>query len=446
MSNLKAIKCPKCVAPLQFNGGGRVKTITCAYCKSILDIENEFAILGHFRNIQQAHEVPFKIGMKGVLEEIEYTIIGRITYHEVTADFFWDDFLLFSPLYGYAWLTYEKGHTIYAKRERHLPLLLWEDMNRIETIQINEIDYKVEAPYEAKINYIEGELTWVAKKYDKVKIIDMYAPPVGISMEKTKNEVEFYASKYLDNQLVYDAFAVPKDEQEKNNGVHELVGFGNDFFKPFLKISAFVFTLLVIVLLILNIAGKGELLKVISASNIQESSQKFHISDEKYLTTLNLVSSSKKALNNFNVAIKQKEETLFSINKSLTYINPKITSTSNIKLSTWEPEAKEVLVYLNLPKGDYNLIVSPTDNALSSSISVYIKQGVIRLNYFVWIILIILFVWGLYWIKKRRYEHILDEEEGGFFAPFIIYFVFYPFLAFFIVSSLFKIFKLMVGI
>ncbi len=446
MPNVKAIKCPKCAAPLQFNGGGRVKTITCAYCKSILDIDNEFAILGNFRNTQHMHSVPFEIGMHGKLENIDYTIIGRITYTQIDDTFFWDDFLLFSPLYGYAWLTYEKGHTIYTKRERHLPLLLWEDMNRIETIQINDIDYKVEAPYEAQINYIEGELTWVAKKYDKVRIIDMYAPPVGISMEKTKNEVEFYASKYLDNQLVYDAFDVPKDEQEPNNGVHELLGFGNDFFKPFLKISAVTLALVLVLLFVLNIAGKGIPVSNLSASNTQEKSKAFHISSKKYLTTLKFYASSKKELNNFNIAIKQNEETLFSINKTISYLNPKISTTSNLKLPTWERNAKKVLVYLNLPKGDYNLTVSPIDSSFSSSIVVYLSQGVIRLNYFAWILMLIVIVWVLYWIKKIDYTRKLEEEERGFFITIFKYLIFFPFVAFFMWASLRKIFELMVGV
>ncbi len=446
MSSINAIKCPKCAAPLQFNGGGRVKSITCAYCKSILDIDNEFAILGNFKNTQHEHELPFKIGMKGFIENIEYTIIGRVTYTEIDHEFFWDDFLLFSPLYGYAWLTYEKGHISYAKRERHLPLLVWDEMNRIESITLHELNYKVEAPYTAKISYIEGELTWVAKKHDKIRIIDMYAPPFGISMERTKNEMEFYASKYLDNTLVYEAFDVPQDERVKNNGVHELLGFGENFFKPFLKISAIALSILLTTLFVFFLANQGKAVTSVFGSNLKENSKEFNISSEKYLTTLTLDATSKKALNNFNLTIKQKEETLFSINKTITYINPKISTTKHLKLPTWEDDAKEVLVYLNLPKGSYTLSLSPIDINISSKLTVQIREEIMRFNYFVWIILFILSVWGIYWIKKRRYEQTLDEEEGGFFAPFVIYFVFYPFLAFFIVSSLFKIFKLMVGI
>jgi len=446
MSSINAIKCPKCAASLQFNGGGRVKSITCAYCKSILDIDNEFAILGNFKNTQHEHELPFKIGMKGFIENIEYTIIGRVTYTEIDHEFFWDDFLLFSPLYGYAWLTYEKGHISYAKRERHLPLLVWDEMNRIESITLHELNYKVEAPYTAKISYIEGELTWVAKKHDKIRIIDMYAPPFGISMERTKNEMEFYASKYLDNTLVYEAFDVPQDERVKNNGVHELLGFGENFFKPFLKISAIALGILLSILFLFYISNEGKAVTTLFGTNMQGNSKKFTISSEKYLTTLSLVANSTKALNNFNLTIKQKEETLFSINKTITYINPKISTTKHLKLPTWEDDAKEVLVYLNLPKGSYTLSLSPIDINISSKLTVQIREEIMRFNYFVWIILFILSVWGIYWIKKRRYEQTLDEEEGGFFAPFVIYFVFYPFLAFFIVSSLFKIFKLMVGI
>lgn len=446
MPTTKAIKCPKCAAPLQFNGGGRVKSITCAYCKSILDIDNEFAILGNFKNTQHDHEVPFKIGMQGVIESIEYTIIGRVTYTEIYQEYFWDDFLLFSPLYGYAWLTYEEGHISYAKRERHLPLLVWDDMNRIESIRLHEHEYKVQPPYTAKISYIEGELTWVAKKYDKVKIIDMYAPPLGISMERTKNEIEFYGSKYLESSMVYDAFDVPEDERVKNNGVHELIAFGEDFFKPFLKISSIALGILLTILFLFYITNEGRAVTTLFGTNLQESSKNFTIKSEKYLSTLKLVAKSKKALNNFNITIQQKEEKLFSINRTISYISPKISSSKHLNLPTWESDAKQVLVYLNLPKGSYTLTIAPINSSLNSKLFAEVREEVIRLNYFVWTILLILGVWGIYGLKKYHYEQQLEEEEKSIFISFAQYFFFYPLLGWFLLSSLIKIFNLIIGI
>jgi len=446
MSQIKAIKCPKCAAPLNLLGGGRVKTITCAYCKSILDIDQEFQVLGNFKKIQHEHEVPFEIGMQGVLEGIEYTIIGRVTYTQEYNEFFWDDFLLFSPLYGYAWLTYEKGHTLYSKRERQLPLLLWEDMNRTEEVMLKETKYKVLEPYTAKIIYIEGELTWVAKKHDKVKIIDMYAPRMGISMEKSNNEIEFYTTKYIENSTVYEAFDVPKDEQIENNGVHELLEFGEKFFQPFLKIALIGLALILLLIAIASFTLKADTILSFSASSITPISKKFTISDEHYLNTLTLRTSSKEALNNFNILIKDKEQTLFSINRSTAYLSPKIATLKGTKLPTWEPYAKEVQVYINLPKGEYSLNVTAVNGNFINTIHLKLKERVVRFNYFVWMMIFMGVGLIIYWIKKRTYLRKLDEEDGSFFATIFTYLLIFPFLAILLFKAISTLITFVAGV
>ncbi len=432
MSKLKAIKCPKCAAPLNLLGGGRVKTITCAYCKSIIDIDNEFQVLGNFRNIKNLHTIPFEIGMKGEIEGIVYTIIGRVNYVELHNEFFWDDLLLFSPLYGYAWLTYEEGHTLLSKRKRDLPNLEWDEMVRAEYFEHNNKKYKVMENYTVKINYIEGELTWVAKKYDKIKIIDLYAPPYGISIENSSNEIEFYSSKYLDNKKVYEAFKVPKEQQIKNNGVHELLEFGKDFFKPLFNASLVAMGFIILMLIFLNIDGKGHTVNRFHSSNLNRITKIFNIDNSKYLTKLTLSTNSKKALNNFNIQLKQKEELLFSINSSNTFLSPKIATTKTIMLPTWEKDAKEVEIYLKLPKGSYSLLVLPVDNNQTSLIDIRIEEDVVRFNYIIWFMATLFTIWIIYFFKRNRYKQQLeddDEEEESFFgnifkliAIFFLYF------------------------
>lgn len=103
--------------------------------------------------------------MKGILKEIEYTIIGRVDYGVIEyPDSHWTDFLLFSPLYGYAWLTYEEGSLSYSRRERKFPNLEWNEIVGHSHIVVDNRSYETYDRYSAKIFYVEGELTWVAKK------------------------------------------------------------------------------------------------------------------------------------------------------------------------------------------------------------------------------------------------------------------------------------------
>ncbi|CAA6804206.1 MAG: Unknown protein [uncultured Sulfurovum sp.] len=434
MSTIKSIKCTKCAAPLDLLGGGRVKTVTCSYCKSIIDIDNDYQVLGNFQNIKFNHHIPFKIGMQGKIKGIEYTIIGRIRYAELQDDYFWDDLLLYSPLYGYAWLSYEEGHITYAKRTRNFPNHTWNEMQEIETLEHNNRNYRVDEVYTAKINYIEGELTWVAKKYDKNSVLEFYSAPFGISIEKAQHELEYYELEYLENTEVYEAFKVPKEEQVEHNNIHVLKAFGETFFKPLAKFSVWAIAMLLVLILLFNHNGAGKSVLNTLVSNKKVLEQNFSISTEKYLTSLTLQSNTATELNNYNVQIKHNNQVIFSINKNSTYISPSIRSQESILLDKWNSNAKHVKVYLNLPKNnDYILSVSPVDNKVNTTIKIQIEEAVSRLNYFGFFILGLFFVLLIYLAKKRAYQKKIDHEEdegilGKIFQGILPFLLFYLFI------------------
>lgn len=433
MSQLKSIKCTKCAAPLNLLGGGRVKTITCSYCKSIIDIDNDYQVLGNFKNIQLKHDIPFKIGMQGTVKNIHYTIIGRIRYSELHEDTFWDDLLLFSPLYGYAWLTYEAGHTSYSKRTRNFPNYTWDEIKNIDTLKHKNQTYTADEVYTSRIDYIEGELTWVAKKYDKNYILELYAPPYGISIEKANNELEYYDLEYLDNKEIYDAFNVPKEEQVKHNNIHALKVFGQSFFKPLALLSIWTLAIVVLLTLFVTYDGSGKTILNTSVNNTQVVQQTFQTSTEKYLNTLTLKSSSSASLNNYNIQIKQQDKVIVSINKNSTYIAPSIRSQEDIALDHWQALAKHVKVYFNLKKVmPYVLLVTPIDNNISSNMNIIIKEAESRINYFIFYSLGLMSLLIIYLLKKRLYHKSINApEETSLLATF------YPFIFVYIVVLLF---------
>jgi len=441
MSQVKSIKCTKCAAPLDLLGGGRVKTITCAYCKSILDIEDEYKVLGNFQNIKFKHEIPFKIGMHGSIKNIDYTIIGRVRYSELHGDSFWDDLLLFSPLYGYAWLTYEEGHITYSKRTRNFPNYSWDDIKNINTLQHNEQQYQADELFISRIDYIEGELTWIAKKYDKNSLLELYAPPHGISIEKSKDEIEYYELEYLDNSEVYKAFNIPIEEQVTHNNIHELREFGTSLFKPLMQMTLGVIAITTLLIFMVLQTDHGKKLFSVLADNTNPIEHPFQLNSAQYLSTIILTSPTDKELDNFNIKILEKNQTVFAINTHNCYISPHLKSTENLYLPTWSYRAKEVKIYLNLQeKVPYTLQVTAVDTNIKSTLKVVINEKEGRINYLVWYLLGLILIIINHFIQKRVYQKQLndDEYESWMFALFknsipfllvymIMFFVIVPF-------------------
>ncbi len=407
MSKVKSIKCTNCAAPLDLLGGGRVESITCAYCKSVLDLNDNYKVLSNFKNIKELHKLPFEIGMKGKLKGIEYTIIGRVTYRDIAYPHGeWTDFLLFSALYGYAYLTYEEGHLIYSKRNRTFPNVEWAKLTQHSSISVDSKSYEAFDAYEAKVSYVEGELTWIAKRDDKTSFVDFIAPPFGISAEKTKNEIEYYQAEYLQDADVYEAFNIEKEETPTN--FHALQPFERPFLKSLSSIAYWVLLIVALLFVLVKVDGRGKPLVNTTVDNTKVHTLPFKMHTTKYLLNLELKASKAKELNNFNLKILKDSELYVTLNKSTVYNVKK-----KKRLEPWEKNAKKVSVYLNLEEtGIYNLVISPVESNLSSKLSISIQEARSRVNYLAWFFALTLFFWSFYKFVAWRYQRTLDNERG----------------------------------
>ena len=408
MSRLYSIKCTNCAAPLQLMGGGRVQTITCSYCKSVIDLNDEYKVLSSFREYKENYKLPFEIGMRGIVESVEYTIIGRVTYREIEPPFAeWSDFLLFSPLYGYAWITYEEGHLLFSKRSRAFPNIEWKDISQKHLHRVEEEEYEPLCSYTAKIIYVEGELTWVAKKGDRTSFIDLISPPLAISAERSKDEIEFYKVKYLEASALYDAFNVEKERQIISDEFHPLKPLERPFFETLSKISLWVMLVVALLFVTVTIDGRGDVLERFPVNNYQKWSKNFNVNSDKYLTSIELKASKSKDLNNFTIKVYRDETLIFSANKNSVYRLEKSS-----KLSRWDKKAKRVIVYLKLEKGDYKFTGEALDKTIVSSINVTIRAKSSRTNYIVIFFLFTSMGYLIYIYFKWRYRRQLNGERN----------------------------------
>jgi len=412
MSQVKSIKCTNCAAPLNLLGGGRVESITCSYCKSVLDLNDNYKVLTNFKMIKEKHKLPFDVGMKGKINEIDYTIIGRVTYADVAYPHGeWTDFLLFSPLYGYAYLTYEEGHLIYSKRNRTFPNLTWSQTMQKSELYVDERAYVPFDEYQGKIVYVEGELTWIAKRNDKTSFIDLTAPPYGLSVEKTKNEIEHYQAQYLDASATYETFGIEKEE--KATSFHPLEPFERPLLKSLSRIAFFALFIIALLFVAVSVDGLGKPITTVSANNQAVKDMTFTVTSTKYLIALELESAKAKELNNFNLQIHKNNKLLFSLTPHAAYVFNETEGEVNKKLQPWEREATKVLILLHLETlGNYQMTIKPIDMSLTSTLTVKIKEAYSKLNYMTWFFLLTLFLWLLYKFLRWKYKFKIHNERG----------------------------------
>ncbi|MBU1668214.1 DUF4178 domain-containing protein [bacterium] len=414
MSNVQSIKCSNCAAPLKLLGGGRVMTVTCPYCKSVLDLNDNYKVLSNFRNTKVLNRLPFDLGMKGELKGIDYTIIGRVDYRVIEyPDSQWTDFLLFSPLYGYTWLTYEEGGLSYSRRDRNFPNLEWHEIRGHSHIVVGNRSYETYDSYSATISYVEGELTWVAKKNDNISFIDSIAPPYGISAEKSKEEIEYYKTEYLKSDEVYSAFNVPKEKRELEAGFNPLKPFEQPFLKAFSYISMWVLLIVALFFLAVKLDGQGKILNHFTADSQGVKEAFFTLDSTKYLTSIVLKSASTKMLNNFNIKLHKEGHLLFTLTQKNAYRFDYETQKVVDSLKSWEQSAKEGIIYLNLERlGAYKLSIEPIDKSFSSSVKVTVKEKSARVNYLLMFAIVLVIFIFLYRFMRWRHHGRLEQEQG----------------------------------
>ena len=413
MSQVQSIKCTNCAAPLKLLGGGRVESITCAYCKSVLDLNDNYKVLSNFKNVRDKHKLPFEVGMRGKLKGIKYTIIGRISYVDtIDVEYSWSDFLLFSPLYGYAWLSYDNGHVVYSKRNRTFPNIMWEEIANQSLMTLDGNDYTPYESYIAKVTYVEGELTWIAKYGDKVEYIDLISPPLGLTVENSGKEIEFYNDEYMNATEVYDAFEVPKEQREEDESFHPLKPFSKPFFKELSMASFWSIWFIVAIVFFMMFDGSGKRLLFSSATNISSTTESFTLNSTNYLTSIHIEANSAKALNNFNIKLLKDEKLLFSLTQNSAYILDKETAKVSKRLETWKKRAKEVVVYLDLKEvGLYQLSFVPIDATVNSVLNIEIKEKSSRLNYLLIFIGVLICFFLLYYFFIWRYKRKIANEK-----------------------------------
>ena len=399
-SSLKAIKCTNCAAPLKLLGGGRITTITCEYCNSLLDMNDEYKVLVQFKD-KYRPIVPFTLGMQGKIKDIEWTIIGWIVYRTQDKEE-WSEFFLYSPLYGYAWLIYEEGELFFSKRVRDFKLREWIEKKKSKTIFYQRGHYLAkEESYSAKIHFVQGELSFIAKAGDRVQYWDY----VGIrrkslSIEKIDNEIEVYLNEKLDPQIIYKSFKVKEADQIKaKQDLIDKVFEEESLDKTEKSFSFFNIWMLnlVAILFVAIILSFFINTTLINESSTQAFSKEFTISSDTFISTIELKAPSPRILNTCRLSLYQSNKKIFAIDK-----NSIFPYTKDFR-STWKKADDEVLIYIKLAKGQYRLQLERTKaTALKNNqkIIIIIQERVMRLFYIVPLFILMLIM--LFFTRRRN--------------------------------------------
>ena len=404
MSKHYAIKCTNCAAPLNILGGGRVTTVTCSYCHSTLDMNDRYKVLAKFKETKHPQGL-FKIGMRGNIKGVEWTIIGWIAYR--TAEFpaeEWEEFFLYSPTHGYAWLVYENNKVYFSKKVRDFDLLTWQE-KKPKTLFYHKGHYlQKEASYLTYIDYVEGELNWVAKFGDKFSTWDYEG--VGfktLNIEKTNEELEVYHTERLKESDIYSAFGLEYTQKSQTNqtmkkkDIHTLQKEEIEVEKIENTKVKHGFLVLFIIVAILSLMSLFYNKTIYTTHYTHDINSTFTVESSAFLTAITLSVTGSGTANN-RLWIYKDNQKIFYIDKDNVFFSKKSLSHS------WDYDAISATIYLKLDKGTYRLVAKKNLNQTATSLT--IEQQVIRTKYLMPLLVILAF------FLFTSYIHLLKGKMG----------------------------------
>ncbi|MGP1281417.1 MAG: DUF4178 domain-containing protein [Parasphingopyxis sp.] len=194
--------CPNCGGTVEIKAAGYSVNIACQYCGSMLDVSDpDVRIIQRYEGEVRKLELP--LGSRGVLRGTEWEVIGYQRRSE-NGQYPWDEYLLFNPYEGYAFLDtdgrgWSLGRQLTATPEK-------------KTLVGFEVDGEFYEPFyaqtRAQVDYVLGEFYWRVHVGEEVLTADFVRPGKMLSWERSDRETVWTLSALLEPHEITDAFGI----------------------------------------------------------------------------------------------------------------------------------------------------------------------------------------------------------------------------------------------
>ena len=206
---VKGLNCPSCGGAIELRAGPVTQTVVCGACYAVLDAKDP-----NLRVLQQMEKrTPFKplipLGTRGKVKGDPYEAIGfqvrSITVDDV--DYFWREYVLWSPYKGFRYLTEYDGHWSDVVAAKSTPAE--KTSGRQPTIEFIGQTFRHFQSATAKTRFILGEFPWQVRVGDAATVRDFVAPPYMLSQESTPDETTWSVGTYVGGDRVWEWFKLP---------------------------------------------------------------------------------------------------------------------------------------------------------------------------------------------------------------------------------------------
>ncbi|MBA3600062.1 MAG: DUF4178 domain-containing protein, partial [Acidobacteria bacterium] len=183
----------------------KTERVTCPFCNSLLDVnQGNLTFLRSLDKIENPFVLP--VGAEGTFSgDVKFKIIGAMV-RSVSIEgetYLWHEYLLYNSNAGFRWLVHSDNHWNFVA-----PVNAAEAVVSGNIVNYNGKSFKIFQDAPARVEYVQGEFYWRVEQGETVRAVDYIAPPLMLSQEITRNEINWSLGTYMTNAEVEEAFGI----------------------------------------------------------------------------------------------------------------------------------------------------------------------------------------------------------------------------------------------
>ncbi len=404
---LTRLPCPSCKSSIAVHNPAKAIQLTCLNCHARVGFsDDDVDLLETPKETVAPQTRAIGLGAPCTFSGQEYRVVGymRLEERDEGKSYFTEEYLLHSREVGYRWLSEYSGHFSIFNELANFPPFKPSTLRKKATFNFKKRSWRVFEKGRYQIDFVDGELPWVAAVGDWSSYMDAIAPPFVLSAEWTDNELSWSEGLYLEPKEVAIAFGISVKQLPRRRGVGANQPYRSTVFKR-QSLKVMIGFLIFSIVLAIWSANTGfehkETLRVTRSEYDQEFvTQSFEITSAPSLCQFKFTADVNNAWVYLDVALlNAKDEALMDFSAEMSYYHGTEGGESWSEGST----TTDIPVRINAP-GSYRLLIKGQAGTLDSpdallgrsqyTVDIRIKEKIILTRYYI-ALAIFSFLWIL---------------------------------------------------
>lgn len=223
------IACPHCHQEIALITHARAAFVCCRSCLKMFETRgSSLTVLTRFKPHEKVEPV-IPIGSKGRFNDVLYAVVGYGRFKEFNYAYYWQEYVLFNPVHGYALLSVYEGHWNFFR--------FISDYSHGQAyrgaFEYQGDQYHLYNQYRSEALYAEGEFFWDIRDVN-CSYTEYVAPPYIITRVHGGRELTWMQGAYTEPKAIQAAFGL-NTPMPLQSGVGAAEPFSSSISFSFLK-------------------------------------------------------------------------------------------------------------------------------------------------------------------------------------------------------------------